>query len=226
MAEAPPEKLSYYKRKRLEDPDYYKRKRKESDARLLLKDPDLLKKRSAKLQEQQKKRRAALKGTEEGAELIGKDRAKQKRWRDTGGKDEKFLEKKRESQRNQHHERMATDPVYRKKRERQLNNIDTRYIRAQRDADDRGILWRINYVEYKLLVTAPCFYCRRPPTPGHLNGIDRFDNDGIYGFDNARSSCGPCNLSKKTDPATEFIARSHEVSRNFKHNQVSGYWSA
>jgi hypothetical protein len=52
-----------------------------------------------------------------------------------------------------------------------------------------------------------CVYCGRGSVDGHVNGIDRVNNDVGYILGNCTSCCGDCNYAKGSTTAKDFIAK-------------------
>ncbi|ABT15204.1 Srd anti-sigma factor [Paramecium bursaria Chlorella virus NY2A] len=66
-----------------------------------------------------------------------------------------------------------------------------------------------------------CVYCGRESANGHMNGIDRVNNDIGYTVDNCVSCCGDCNYAKGSSTVEDFIAkcvmiasRTHDIPEN------------
>ena len=90
----------------------------------------------------------------------------------------------------------------RKKREKAIKVIPLRkpkkifpdmFLKAQKQAVERGKTWLLTRDEYYHLVDHLCFYC--DDTLG-ISGLrlDRIDNDGGYEVDNVVPCCYRCNM--------------------------------
>lgn len=58
---------------------------------------------------------------------------------------------------------------------------------------------------FDALTNRPCFYCYRPTTHRHKNGVDRMDPAEGYTVANSVAACGECNLMKKSLTSVEFF---------------------
>jgi hypothetical protein len=66
--------------------------------------------------------------------------------------------------------------------------------------------------EYENIRYQDCTYCGRSCTDTHTNGIDRIDNNMGYVVDNCTTSCGDCNLSKRTLQFDTFVSQSKKIT--------------
>jgi len=73
----------------------------------------------------------------------------------------------------------------------------SRFVNATKRAKRRGMLWAIEFDDYKWLISLSCFYC-----DGALGkvmtgaGLDRIDNSQGYTLQNVVSCCNTCNTIK------------------------------
>ena len=66
--------------------------------------------------------------------------------------------------------------------------------------------------EYDNIRYQDCTYCGRSCTDTHTNGIDRIDNNVGYVVTNCTSSCGDCNISKRTLQIDTFVSQSKKIA--------------
>lgn len=103
------------------------------------------------------------------------------------------------------------------------------YVRG-RSVRGRGLTWSLTLTEFKTLVTAPCWYCGKPPDQEFKstlmrrqaikrNGIDRVDNTIGYTLANCVSCCTTCNREKGSQTKTQFI---ENTRRRFEHLKRQG----
>jgi hypothetical protein len=95
-----------------------------------------------------------------------------------------------------------------------------RMYRSRKKQDGRIFEWEFgNDDRWLALVTSDCFYCGAKPTRPYIgngiaskygkfycNGMDRYDNDKGYTFDNVVPCCRMCNEAKKAMHGDDFIA--------------------
>lgn len=95
------------------------------------------------------------------------------------------------------------------------------FLRCQSNALIRGREFTLTLSEAKVIFDSPCHYCgvppsmiKRPPTPlrNHregmnyaYNGLERVDNALGYTRSNVVPACWPCNRSKSSMSADEFL---------------------
>ncbi len=76
------------------------------------------------------------------------------------------------------------------------------YKKYQHGARIRNITFSLTFDEYFYLSKQPCFYCG---SDSKTNGVDRWDNDLGYEFENSRPCCKHCNLAKLNRDGSEFV---------------------
>lgn len=71
--------------------------------------------------------------------------------------------------------------------------------------------------QYYNLINECCYICGKQPSLTHKNGIDRFDNDVGYLYENCNSCCGQCNYMKNNLEYEQFINKLIEI---YKHSNT------
>jgi hypothetical protein len=84
--------------------------------------------------------------------------------------------------------------------------------RAERDyqsgAFRRDYGWALNTLQFRELISGPCFYCGEAPA----KGIDRQKNEVGYTVENCVSCCKRCNFSKRTSTVQEFLSWVYKIA--------------
>lgn len=99
------------------------------------------------------------------------------------------------------------------------------YYSYARNADQRGLEFKINKQEFRILCEKPCFYCGEQKntvrkglgkTSGNYSytGVDRKDNSKGYLKDNVVPCCKLCNLMKRNLSDVEFFNRVELIYKN------------
>lgn len=101
----------------------------------------------------------------------------------------------------------------------------------KRQARDRNKDFALDFKQFKHMVAENCFYCGKEPEinscssdcaiPVPMNGIDRYDNNLDYTFENCRPCCIMCNLGKLDYTIEQFIDWTHRVSDFQKNNMTN-----
>jgi hypothetical protein len=90
------------------------------------------------------------------------------------------------------------------------NKLYNQYVR---DANKRGIDFKLKKSVFIALTKQPCYYCGSLPTNNITysnvsilwNGIDRINSNGAYTKDNVRSCCTNCNRAKHYLSENDFM---------------------
>mmetsp|Transcript_15155 Transcript_15155/g.60896 ORF Transcript_15155/g.60896 Transcript_15155/m.60896 type:complete len:453 (+) Transcript_15155:153-1511(+) len=70
---------------------------------------------------------------------------------------------------------------------------------------------------FNAIVAAPCYYCGKPPSKTHHNGLDRLDSDDrVYTEANVVSCCGDCNIMKYKHSVDFFVGHCVKVARHHR----------
>lgn len=87
------------------------------------------------------------------------------------------------------------------------------YSKYKSRATERGLLFKLNREQFRILTQQPCFYCN--DSPKHImkakashfryNGIDRVDSSIGYLENNVVPCCGLCNRMKMKLHRNDFI---------------------
>lgn len=72
--------------------------------------------------------------------------------------------------------------------------------------------FQLTIEEYEIICSQDCTYCGRSCTETHTNGIDRIDSNIGYVVVNCTSSCGDCNLSKRTLQFDIFVSQCRKIT--------------
>lgn len=77
-------------------------------------------------------------------------------------------------------------------------SLQARFNKAQKDAKNRGLDWKITLEEFRDLFYSPCDYCGRDVEPSEYSGyrVDRKDNNIGYLTYNCVPCCAECNWIK------------------------------
>lgn len=105
----------------------------------------------------------------------------------------------------------------------------TLYCNCRVSARRRGIVFALDYSDFKELVCRPCHYCDSPGsvawawfqkkkgTEFFYNGIDRQDSNGPYILSNVVPCCKFCNQGKSTLSVQEFF---QWIKKVHDHNKL------
>jgi len=85
----------------------------------------------------------------------------------------------------------------------------TRAIRKQLD-------FLITKPEFDMLIHNDCYICGKKTIDGHVNGVDRIENNEGYTLNNVNSCCGECNYMKKSYDLEKFMDKLYKIYN--KHN--------
>ena len=91
------------------------------------------------------------------------------------------------------------------------------YKQCVRHAKDKGMPVELTESMFDELTARACFYCCRPTTHRHKNGVDRKDPAVGYTVDNSVPCCGECNLTKGGLTSVEFFDLAIRVAEH-KHS--------
>lgn len=81
-------------------------------------------------------------------------------------------------------------------------------------AKQRNIEFKITKDEFISIVSNDCYICGKPNTETHKNGIDRFDNNIGYIFENCKPCCGNCNFMKQEYSYNDILEKFMMIYRN------------
>lgn len=85
-----------------------------------------------------------------------------------------------------------------------------------------GINLTITEEEAKFLCEQSCAYCDFPPIlPQKYNGLDRFDNNFGYSFDNCLPCCVMCNWMKSNHTFEEFLQQCINISIVHRKDKIA-----
>lgn len=82
------------------------------------------------------------------------------------------------------------------------------------DARRRGLAFDLTERQFGCFREQPCFYCRKPNTDTHQNGLDRLHNLCGYTMGNCVPCCGECNYMKKRMTPQAFLTMVGSVARH------------
>lgn len=109
------------------------------------------------------------------------------------------------------------------KKDKGVSSFNTLIRVYKRDADKRGLCWKLTDFDFKLLISKNCYYCGIEPfqmiknnhNNGDLiyNGIDRLDNSEGYSIHNCVTCCGVCNKMKNKFTKDNFLKHIVKISK-------------
>jgi hypothetical protein len=79
------------------------------------------------------------------------------------------------------------------------------YLEYERRTEKRGMELFIDEDEFNKIISGDCYICGKKNSKTHQNGIDRYDNNIGYVFENCKPCCGECNYMKKNLDYDFFI---------------------
>lgn len=94
-------------------------------------------------------------------------------------------------------------------------------------AKRRNLNWSLTKIEFRQLISSPCYYCGQPPTQStQLNsfengqilrsGIDRQRSDLGYDSGNVVPCCEFCNYAKRQLSEEDFLKKVQQIAR-YRH---------
>lgn len=92
----------------------------------------------------------------------------------------------------------------------------TKYNSYKTSANKRNIEFLITKEDFESIILQNCYICGKNKSETHNNGIDRFDNNIGYLFENCRSCCGQCNFIKKDLSYKDMIDKMINIHKNNK----------
>jgi hypothetical protein len=94
-------------------------------------------------------------------------------------------------------------------------SMPNQYETYKRSANDRNLIFHINYENYVNIVENSCYYCNEIQERG-FNGIDRINSTIGYEIENCVSCCQMCNYLKGSLSDNAFICRAEHILTNQK----------
>jgi hypothetical protein len=88
---------------------------------------------------------------------------------------------------------------------------EMKYNEYEKDSKSRNIKFLLTKSQYDTLIHGECYICGICPMEGHRNGIDRYDNNEDYTFENSRTCCGHCNRMKRNYMYEDFIRKCIQI---------------
>lgn len=104
-----------------------------------------------------------------------------------------------------------------------LSKTIPNYKQYSKSATSRNLLFTITEDEFNSIVSKQCYLCGINNSDKNKNGIDRFDNNKGYIFENCRPCCGHCNILKKDLSYEKIIHIANKISS--KYSELVGYFS-
>lgn len=83
-------------------------------------------------------------------------------------------------------------------------------------AERRNYIFELTEEEYYNLIKECCYICGKKTDEHHTNGIDRFDNEQGYTFNNSNACCGQCNIMKKE---MDYLCFMNKLKKIYEHCQ-------
>ena len=91
--------------------------------------------------------------------------------------------------------------------DRRMLSTDYRWTQFKSGALRRKIDVLFTKGHYTQLISSPCHYCRRAPTPTFRIGIDRIDSGKAYSPENCVPCCPVCNFMKSSMSYGDFMSQ-------------------
>ena len=92
------------------------------------------------------------------------------------------------------------------------------YMASKRRATLKNFEFSLTKDVYYMITVNDCYICGKPNTETHVNGIDRYDNNIGYVFDNCRSCCGDCNYMKREYSYNDLFDKFKLI---YQHNSMN-----
>ena len=99
------------------------------------------------------------------------------------------------------------------------NSPNTNYYTYKRDAERRGIEFRLSEIEFNNISSQKCNYCGYIKQ-NLLSGVDRIDSNGIYIKGNVVSACTTCNLLKNDQNIDVFYDKCVKIAKKFRNVNI------
>jgi hypothetical protein len=94
------------------------------------------------------------------------------------------------------------------------NQSGSYYSRYKTNAEQRKYVFELSEEQYYKLIKEECYICGKKTNENHTNGVDRFDNEQGYTFNNSNSCCGQCNIMKKEMDYSIFMKKLQKIYEN------------
>ena len=87
-------------------------------------------------------------------------------------------------------------------------------------AERRNYIFELSKEQFYNLIKEDCYICGKKTDENHTNGVDRFDNEQGYTFNNSNSCCGQCNIMKKEMDYLLFMNKLKKIYENCKNKEM------
>jgi hypothetical protein len=99
------------------------------------------------------------------------------------------------------------------------NHNTTNYNSYKYRANNKKNAFEITESQFVEIISKHCYICGKINTNDHCNGIDRFNNNIGYLFENCRTCCGECNYMKNNYSYDDIFEKfrliyNHTISKN------------
>jgi len=107
--------------------------------------------------------------------------------------------------RNNNPEKVAMQSI------KQTTTFEGRKYYYQQSAHTRGVKFILTDDQCNKLFYSNCYYCNQKAQNKQMNGIDRYDNDGDYVYNNCVSCCTMCNMIKGEIHGDHFFMQAEHI---------------
>jgi len=101
------------------------------------------------------------------------------------------------------------------------DSVACNYLDYKYRANKKGLSFELSKKDFDDISKNNCYYCNKPNSLNHYNGIDRMNNERGYSLDNSISCCAECNCSKRDLSDVKFINICKRIADNNIHAFVS-----
>lgn len=90
------------------------------------------------------------------------------------------------------------------------------YSAYQKRALRKQLDFLLTKPDFDIIIQNDCYICGKKTIDGHINGVDRINNNEGYTLNNVKSCCGECNFMKKSYELDKFMDKLNKIYN--KHN--------
>lgn len=100
------------------------------------------------------------------------------------------------------------------------NQPGSYYSKYKTNAEQRNYIFELSEEQYYKLIKEDCYICGKKTDENHTNGVDRFDNEQGYTFNNSNACCGQCNIMKKEMDYLLFMNKLKNIYQNCENKEM------
>ena len=100
------------------------------------------------------------------------------------------------------------------------NQPGSYYSKYKTNAEQRNYVFELSEEQYYNLIKEDCYICGKKTDENHTNGVDRFDNEQGYTFNNSNACCGQCNIMKKEMDYLLFMNKLKKIYENCENKEM------